>query len=65
MRELNINEVEQVSGGYRGFVGAGAIVSVVGFGSLFTPIGPIVAAVSIGSAGGLAIAQLWSNFKRK
>ena len=52
LKELTAEEIDQVNGGINGYEGAGAIMAVVGFGSLFTPIGPIMAGIVIGSAGG-------------
>lgn len=65
MRELSEAEVAEVSGGGRisGYEGAGAIIATVGLGSLFTPIGPITGVIAVGSAGGLAIAQLWADLR--
>lgn len=69
MIELTREQVDQVSGG-QGFTGygdingyeaAGLIMAVVGFGSLFTPIGPITAGLALGSTSGLAIAQFWAD----
>ena len=67
MRQLTAMEVEQVAGGrdfprISGYEGAGAIMAVVGFGALFTPIGPVVATIAIASAGGLAGAQALANY---
>jgi len=66
MRELNVNEMKEVNGGtdddISGFEGAGAIMAVVGFGSLFTPIGIVTGGIAIGSAAGLAIAEFISLF---
>lgn len=60
--ELVDSEIAQVSGGgSSGFSGAAAIMAVVGFGSLFTPIGPITAGIAIGSSFGLAGAQFLAN----
>jgi hypothetical protein len=60
--ELVDSEIAQVSGGGRsGFDAALAIMAVVAFGSLFTPIGPITAGIAIGSSGGIAGAQFLSN----
>ncbi|MBL4942291.1 MAG: hypothetical protein JKY81_11590 [Colwellia sp.] len=66
MRELNVNEMEQVNGGsdINGFEGAGAIMAVVAFGSLFTPIGWALGGIAIGAAGGLAAAELWARMTR-
>ncbi len=65
MRELTMQELSLVSGGgddrISGYEGAGAIMAVVGFGSLFTPIGPITAGIAIGAVAGLAIAQWWAD----
>lgn len=36
-------------------------MAVVGFGSLFTPIGPITAGIAIGCVAGLAIFQWWAD----
>ena len=55
--ELLDSEISSVSGGISGYEGAGSIMAVVAFGSLFTPIGPITAGIAIGAAGGLAAAQ--------
>lgn len=52
LKELTAEEIDQVNGGINGYEGAGAIMAVIGFGSLFTPIGPITAGIAIGSAGG-------------
>ena len=57
MRELNVKEIKKVSGGINGYEGAGAVMAVVGFGSLFTPIGIITGGIAIGAAGGLALAE--------
>ena len=67
MRELTSNEVIEVAGGreyprINGFTGAGAIMAVVGLGALFTPIGPVVGAIALGSAGGLAGAQAIADY---
>lgn len=48
--------------GMNGYEGAGAIMATVGFGSIFTPIGPITAGIAIGSVAGLAISQLWADY---
>jgi hypothetical protein len=58
MQVLSTQEVEAASGGgYSGYEGAGAIMAVVSFCSLFTPIGPITAAIALGTTGGLAVAE--------
>ena len=67
MRELTDGEVGQVAGGrdypaISGYVGAGAIMAVVGFGVAFTPIGPVVGAIALGTAGGLAGAQAIADY---
>ena len=64
MRDLTPEQIEEVSGGadsISGYEGAGAIMAVVGFGSLFTPIGPITAGIAIGAAGGLGGAQFMAD----
>ncbi|WP_218352498.1 hypothetical protein [Alteromonas lipotrueiana] len=63
--ELNYSEIEQTSGGINisGYEGAGAVMAVVGFGSLFTPIGIITGGIAIGAAGGLALSQLIADYK--
>lgn len=38
-------------------------MAVVGFGSLFTPIGIITGGIAIGPAGGLALSQLIADYK--
>lgn len=62
MRELITEEVNEVSGGISGYEGAGAVMAVVGFGALFTPIGAITAGIAIGASGGLAVSQLISDY---
>ena len=58
IRELSPHEMEYVCGGrISGFGIAGAILATVGFGSLFTPIGPVTAGITIGTAGGSALAE--------
>ena len=52
LKELTAEEIDHVNGGINGYEGAGAIMAVIGFGSLFNPIGPITAGIAIGSAGG-------------
>lgn len=64
MRVLNVQEVQEVSGaGTSGYEGAGAIMTVVGFGALFTPIGAVTLAIGLGAAGGLAAAQFLSQLR--
>jgi hypothetical protein len=62
-REMSEQDIDMVSGGYylSGYDGAGAIMATVGFGSLFTPIGPITAGIALGSTAGLAAAQFWAD----
>ena len=58
IRELSPHEMEEVCGGrVSGFGIAGTIITLVGFGSLFTPIGPVTAGITIGAAGGSALAE--------
>jgi len=60
MRELNMNEIETVGGGYlSGYEGAGAILAVLGTGAAIStaPLSAIVIGISLGAAGGLAFAQ--------
>ena len=58
IRELTPQELEYVCGGrVSGFGVAGSIMTVVAFGSLFTPIGPVTAGITIGAASGMAIAE--------
>jgi hypothetical protein len=66
MRELNVNELQEVNGGdINGFEGAGAVMAVVGFGSLFTPIGIITGGIALGAAGGLALAEFLARCSTK
>jgi hypothetical protein len=60
---MTFDEINEVSGAraLNGYDGAGAIMGVVGFGSLFTPIGPITAGIAIGSAGGLGFGQFLAD----
>ena len=68
MRQLTTSECRQVTGGYdlviSGYAGAGAIMAVVGFGSLFTPIGPITGGIAIGAVSGLSIAQFSADLDK-
>lgn len=60
MRELNVNEIEAVSGGYlSGYEGAGAIMTVLATGAAIStaPLSAVVIGISLGAAGGLAFAQ--------
>ncbi|WP_018983652.1 hypothetical protein [Salinimonas chungwhensis] len=59
---MNENETAGVGGGISGYEGAGAVMAVVGFGSLFTPIGIITGGIAIGAAGGLALSQLIADY---
>lgn len=61
MRELTAEEIESVGGGISGYEGAGAVMGVVAFGAMFTPIGPVMAGIAIGAVGGLAAAQLLAD----
>lgn len=60
MRELNMEEIEAVDGGYiSGYQGAGAVLAVLGTGAAFStaPLSAIVITFGVSVAGGLAIAQ--------
>ncbi len=65
MRELNMEEIEAVDGGYdsgtAGYDGALAILAVTGAGALAGPVGWAVLSFAFGSAGGLALAQWMAN----
>lgn len=62
LEELSDSQIEAVSGGLTGYEAAGAIMAVVAFGSLFTPIGVITGGIALGSAAGVAIAQALANW---
>jgi len=68
LRELSPAEIDAVGGGFQltlsGFDGAAAIMATVGFGSLFTPIGPITGGIALGAAGGLAVAQAAADLEQ-
>ena len=59
MKQLTPEQIKEVSGGagYSDYEGAGAIMAVSGFGSLFAPIGSIAARIAIRSTVGLASPQ--------
>jgi len=60
MRELNVNEIEAVGGGYlSGYEGAGAIMTVLATGAAIStaPLSAVVIGISLGAAGGLALSQ--------
>ncbi|ASP46534.1 hypothetical protein [Cognaticolwellia beringensis] len=63
MRELNVNEIKEVGGGINGYEGAGSIMAIVGFGSLFTPIGIITGGIALGAAGGLALGEFLARLR--
>ena len=66
MRELSTQEVELVSGGnFNGYEAAGAILAVAGTGAALAgsiALSPVVAGIVVGTAGGMAIAQLQADF---
>lgn len=64
LEKLSDTQIEAVSGAFSlsGFEAAGVIMGIVGFGSLFTPIGVITGGIAIGSVVGLGIAQAWANW---
>lgn len=67
IRELTLDElsdaqIEAVSGALSGYEGALGIMAIVGFGSLFTPIGVITGGIALGSVIGLGIAQAWADW---
>lgn len=68
MRELDLVEIDNVSGGnddqISGYTGAAAVLTVLGAGALAISLAPalgaiggITVAISLGTAGGLAVAQ--------
>ena len=60
MRELSVNEVNEVSGGaVSGYEGAGAILAVLGTAAAIAtaPISSPIIAIAVGAAAGLAAAQ--------
>ena len=60
MRELNVSEVNEVSGGnISGYEGAGAILAVLGTAAAIAtaPISAPILGIAIGAAAGLAAAQ--------
>jgi len=65
MRELNAQEVENVSGGeISGYEGAGAALTVLAAGAAIStaPISLPVITIAVGAAGGLAGAQFLADF---
>jgi hypothetical protein len=63
MRELNMTEIDDVSGGINGYAGAGAILTITGFLAAVStaPVSVPVLVVAGSVAGGLAIAQWWAS----
>ena len=60
MRELNVSEVNEVSGGgISGYEGAGAILAVLGTAAAIAtaPISAPIIGIAVGAAAGLAAAQ--------
>ena len=64
IRELSMEEIEQVNGGISGYAGAGAVLGVLGTGMAISGavlISAPVIGIALGVAGGLAMAQFFSN----
>ena len=60
MRDLQVNEIQAISGGeISGYEGSGAVLAVLGTGAAIAtaPISAAVVGVALGVAAGLAIAQ--------
>jgi len=65
MKELNLKQVEGVSGGQiSGYESAGAVLTVLGAGAALGPIGAPVMVGALAVAGGLAIAQFWADWSK-
>lgn len=65
MRELSINEVNEVSGGdINGYEAAGAILGVLSTGAALSagPLAAPVIGIALGAAAGLAAAQAIADF---
>ena len=65
MRELNVSEVNEVSGGnINGYEAAGAILAVLGSGAALAagPLAAPVVGIALGAAAGLATAQAIADF---
>ena len=64
MRTLQLNEIDEVNGaGSEGYVGAGAVLTVLATGAAIAaaPITVAVVGLALGAAAGLAAAQWLAN----